>query len=152
MLNKKPVIDKKHYEFSILDCRLLSAHFEGNKEYVPNSDISINYNLTVKHNYVDAEDMLHLLLNVDVNSQDSPIILAVLYGARFNFEHKPEKPEDIAFIAEINCAAIVFPFMREMIADLTTRAGLPPLLLPPVNFVDFYKNNHKHPDAGVGEV
>ena len=146
MLSKKPVIDKKHYEFSIEDCRLVTARFEGNKEYVPNSDIKINYNLMVRHNYVDDGDILNLLLNVEVNCQDSPILLGVQYGARFNFKHKPEKPEDIAYIAEINCATIVFPFVREFIADLTIRAGLPPLLLPPVNFVDLYNKNHKHTD------
>lgn len=38
--------------------------------------------------------------------------------------------------AEINAPAIIFPFVREAIASLTARAGIPPILLQPLNFVD----------------
>ncbi|MCY7357018.1 MAG: protein-export chaperone SecB [Rudanella sp.] len=38
--------------------------------------------------------------------------------------------------ADINAPAIVFPFVRETIASLTTRAGIPTVLLQPLNFVD----------------
>jgi preprotein translocase subunit SecB len=37
--------------------------------------------------------------------------------------------------AKINCPAMMFPYVRETIADLTRRAGFPPLHLPPINFV-----------------
>jgi preprotein translocase subunit SecB len=37
--------------------------------------------------------------------------------------------------AKINCPALMFPYLRETIADVTRRAGLPALHLPPINFV-----------------
>ena len=36
------------------------------------------------------------------------------------------------------CPNILFPFVREMISDLVTRAGFPQLLLAPVNFDALY--------------
>jgi preprotein translocase subunit SecB len=48
-------------------------------------------------------------------------------------------------LARINCAAMIFPFLREAIADVTRRAGMSPLLLPPVNFLELFKNKPAPP-------
>ena len=58
----------------------------------------------------------------------------------FEFEEELEEG-DIARIAGINCAAILFPYIRETVADLTRRGGFPPLHLAPVNFVEVFKAN-----------
>ena len=45
---------------------------------------------------------------------------------------------DITILEEfskINAPALMFPFVRETIADLTLKSGYPPLLLPPINIV-----------------
>ena len=39
------------------------------------------------------------------------------------------------------CPNILFPFAREMISDLVTRAGFPQLLLAPVNFDALYQQH-----------
>jgi preprotein translocase subunit SecB len=39
----------------------------------------------------------------------------------------------------INAPAIIFPFIRETIASLSTKAGLMPIIIQPVNFVDLNK-------------
>ena len=41
--------------------------------------------------------------------------------------------------ATINCPAILFPYLRETLADLTRRAGFPPLHLPVTNFIKLAK-------------
>jgi preprotein translocase subunit SecB len=83
-----------------------------------------------------------LFLKVEVSGESAPInVFSIEMGGRFQVKEKPAA-EKIGEIAEINCAAIVFPFAREVIADLTRRSGLPPFLLPPINFVEFYKTNH----------
>jgi preprotein translocase subunit SecB len=35
--------------------------------------------------------------------------------------------------AQVSAPALVFPFLRETIASITAKAGMPPLLLPPMN-------------------
>ncbi len=46
--------------------------------------------------------------------------------------------EDMTPLLEITCPNILFPYAREMISDLVTRAGFPPVLLNPVNFEVLY--------------
>ncbi|WP_353685157.1 protein-export chaperone SecB [Thermodesulfovibrio sp. 3907-1M] len=58
----------------------------------------------------------------------------------FVFDKIPEKDE-LERIVHINCSSIIFPFIRESIADLTIKAGLPPLILDPVNFVAMYESS-----------
>ena len=36
---------------------------------------------------------------------------------------------------------VLFPYVREVVSDLTTRGGFPPLILSPVNFDALY---HQH--------
>ena len=36
------------------------------------------------------------------------------------------------------CPGILFPYAREAVSDLITRAGFPPLVLSPVNFDALY--------------
>ncbi|WP_338762038.1 protein-export chaperone SecB [Bernardetia sp. ABR2-2B] len=37
--------------------------------------------------------------------------------------------------AKVNAPAIIFPFVREHLASVSMKAGINPILLPPVNFV-----------------
>jgi preprotein translocase subunit SecB len=37
--------------------------------------------------------------------------------------------------------SVLFPYLREVVSDLSTRGGFPPLILSPVNFDALY---HQH--------
>jgi preprotein translocase subunit SecB len=39
----------------------------------------------------------------------------------------------------IVCPNVLFPYARETVSDLITRAGFPPVLLAPVNFEAIYQ-------------
>lgn len=131
----------KLYKFDFQDYRLLSAHFDLNRNFEPGPDMQVNTNLSFTHDYLDDLNTLRLFMKVEVTGESAPLQVAVEVGGMFIFSKKPVENK-MAEIAEINCASILFPFVRETIADLTRRSGLPPFLLPPINFVEFYKNNH----------
>jgi preprotein translocase subunit SecB len=84
---------------------------------------------------------------VNVTGNESPFNLLVEYGGMFLFEDEVPAPNEIVRIAEINCATILFPFVREAIAEITRRAGIGQMLLQPMNFVELYSTNH--PDEAV---
>ncbi len=46
--------------------------------------------------------------------------------------------ENLDPILGVACPNILFPYVRETISDLVTRAGFPPVLLAPVNFEAMY--------------
>ncbi len=55
----------------------------------------------------------------------------------FQIRNVPES--DLPQILGIACPNIIFPYARETISDLVTRAGFPPVLLNPVNFEALYQ-------------
>jgi len=129
------------FEFQLEDIRLISVHFDINQSFKEGKDVHMAINLTMQHEF-PKPDLLRLIVSVDVKGEDAPISINASIGSLFRFKTKPDSVEEISKIAEIHGAAITFPFLREVIADITRRAGLPPLMLQPINFVEFYKNNH----------
>jgi len=47
-------------------------------------------------------------------------------------------PEDLDPLLGIGCPTILYPYVREAISDLVTRAGFPAVVLAPVSFEQIY--------------
>lgn len=57
--------------------------------------------------------------------------------------------EDLDPLLGIACPTIIYPYVREAISDLVTRAGFPPVLLAPVSFEALYAQRAQQgADAG----
>lgn len=46
--------------------------------------------------------------------------------------------DDLPVLLNVTCPNILFPYVREVVSDLSTRAGFPPVILNPVNFEVLY--------------
>lgn len=67
-----------------------------------------------------------------------------------NFEEKQHNQ-----LLGIHCPNILFPFIRESVAELVTKGGFPQLLLNPVNFEGLYQQHQqalKEQSAGSNQV
>ena len=139
----KDISNKKGVNFKFLDFRLLDSVFHVNREFKPSEgeNIEIATDFTLGHEATG--EMVNVFLKVTSDGKKAPFSFVLEGAGSFEFEEVPEE-EDIARIASINCAAIMFPYIRETVADLTRRAGFPPLHLAPVNFVEAFKANLKH--------
>ena len=65
------------------------------------------------------------------------------------------KEPDRNYILASQCMNILFPYAREVISDLITRGGFPPLILSPVNFDALYQQHikqQKEKERGTEEV
>jgi len=92
----------------------------------------------------DKKGQIITVVEVDIGDLEKeksgyPCDLIINYAGFFSIKPEDLTEKDIKRIAGINCAAIIFPFLREEIADLTMKAFNKPLLLPPVNFVALFK-------------
>jgi len=47
-------------------------------------------------------------------------------------------PADLEPLIAVGCPTILYPYVRETISDLVTRAGFPPVVLAPVSFEALY--------------
>jgi preprotein translocase subunit SecB len=57
--------------------------------------------------------------------------------------------QDLEPLLGIGCPTILYPYVREVISDLVTRAGFPAVLLAPVSFEQMYMDR-KQQEAAAG--
>jgi preprotein translocase subunit SecB len=95
-----------------------------------NPEIEIDYKKDEKHIFVQ--------INIEFDNPNAPFNFNIGIVGSFEFDIDISS-ENMESVVNINCSALLFPFLSETIADITRRAGFPPLILPPVNFVNLYK-------------
>jgi len=130
------------YKFSFEDFRLLSVHFDLKTEeekFEIKKNVEVSTNLTIKHSYFTREKKLRLIMTIDICGKDLPFSISVKGGSLYHFPKPVKDKLTLDKIAQINCAAIAYPYLREIVADIVRRSGLPQLNLPPVNFLGVYE-------------
>ena len=107
----------------------------------PNIDIKIDLGLSKVGNG-NYEVVLKIITNATTDSGKTMFLAELLHAGLFaiNPELAPETHEKILLT---ECATIIFPFARRLIADLVQESGFPPLLLEPVNFEAIYNSRQK---------
>jgi preprotein translocase subunit SecB len=127
----------------IRDLNLLSVNFEINNKFMhKQKEDSFIPEIAIDNIIVKKKKELLLLLGVRKIKGNVPYYFEVRAGASFIFDKLPSK-KILEQFAKINCPAIIFPYIRETIADLTRRAGFPPLHLDPINFIEMGKRVDK---------
>lgn len=113
---------------------ITTLFFSVNNDYKPVSKITINPEIEKKNEYNGNGHKLKVFLKVSLNSGNIPFYFTVEGFGMFTFDGEPDE-QTLKNVSSINAPAIIFPYIRETIADLTRRAGFAPLHLQPINFV-----------------
>ena len=79
-----------------------------------------------------------LVVTVTAKSGDKTLFLVEASQAGV-FQIRNVTDGDLAPVLGIVCPNVLFPYARETVSDLITRAGFPPVLLAPVNFETIYQ-------------
>lgn len=98
---------------------------------VPEHKLAIDTGFTVEGNYL----WVTVTAKVHAELEGKPYF-QVEVSMRGLFERSGETSLPSDQFGKVNGPAILFPFVREHLANLTLRANLPPILLPPINFVE----------------
>jgi len=130
------------HEFRIAGIRLNESHFSLIREFKWEKNKSIEIKQNVEVGYKTKDKVLLVMVSVSSDSENQPFRFSVAWEGAFAFKEMPSK-ENLDRIADINCAAIIFPYVRETIADLTRCANIPPFNLPPFNFPAMYEEKQK---------
>jgi len=110
----------------------------------------ININVQVQANGI-AENMFEVSLLIEAKAthdQETAFLIELTYAGIFTLSGASD--EILKAHLLIECPQLLFPFARNIIADITREGGMPPLLLNPINFADlYYQQNapefNKHP-------
>jgi len=97
------------------------------------------------------EGVYEIVLTVTVTAklaEDKTLFLVeVAQAGIFQIRNIPQA--DLEPILGITCPNILFPYVRETISDMVSRAGFPPVLLNPVNFELMYQQQKEQPEAAA---
>ena len=91
-----------------------------------------------------AEDSYEVVIAVTVTVKFNDKTVYLIEAHQAGIFHISGFPDDILRRTLTTvCPNILFPFAREVVADLVTRGGFPQLLLAPVNFEALYQQHQE---------
>lgn len=129
--------EKKNIEsgFRIHNILLLESNFSrietvifNNPEIKQNVNIEATVNINPANNIVSVKQTLHYSQEYKGIEQISAKISMI--GV---FEKYGDSPLDLEQFGHVNGAAIIYPYIREHLSNLSAKAGLGLIFLPPVN-------------------
>jgi preprotein translocase subunit SecB len=130
----QPNSSQKDFQMAFESFRIVNLSFAINSNFEQDKAINMNPEIAVANMYDKQNKTLNIRVKVSLSEGNMPFSFDVVGEGRFVFKMKPDE-QTLARVEKINGPAIIYPYVRETIADLTRRAGYPPLHLPPVNFV-----------------
>jgi preprotein translocase subunit SecB len=102
-----------------------------------NPNLQINFNVQVRNLQEDAYEVA-LSLEGEAKSDEGVLYkIELIYAGAFLLRNLPQ--DAIQPILFIECPALLFPFVRRIVADLSREGGFPPLLLDPIDFAGLYR-------------
>jgi preprotein translocase subunit SecB len=102
-----------------------------------NPNLQINFNVQVRNL---QEDTFEVALSLEGEARSDEGVLyniELVYAGVFVLRNLPQ--EAIQPVLFIECPALLFPFVRRLVADLSREGGFPPLLLDPIDFAGLYR-------------
>jgi preprotein translocase subunit SecB len=101
-------------------------------------DISVNVNVNAKPM---AEKDFEVSLSLTAKATGGETLLFSIeldYCGIFRIVNVPK--ENTLPMVMIECPRLLFPFARQILADVSRQAGFPPLYIDPVDFAALYRN------------
>ena len=86
-----------------------------------------------------AEGLYEVIVTVTVTAKAGEKTLFLAEAAQAGiFTVRGVPAEELEPLLSIGCPTILYPYVREVISDVVTRGGFPPVLLAPVSFEALY--------------
>lgn len=121
--------------YKLLNIILIESNFkrQANIQFT-NPDFNNELNINVEDSKKDNKLFITVTASLEGTlKEENQFSFLTKYVGIFEFDDNLELSIDQ--FAKINGPAIIFPFIREHIASLSLKAGIDPILLPPINFV-----------------
>ncbi len=78
-----------------------------------------------------------LCINVAAKRAETAMFsVSLVYSGLFQFVSV--RPDDVEPLIWIECPRLLFPFSRQILAEITREGGYPPLLINPIDFTPLY--------------
>ncbi|HIJ39015.1 MAG TPA: protein-export chaperone SecB [Rhodospirillaceae bacterium] len=108
-------------------------------------ELSVRVDLNAQP-FAESRFEVVLQLVVEAKIKEKLVFLADLSYAGLFTLNLPE--EHVQPVLLIECPRLLFPFARNIIADMTRDGGFPPVLLQPIDFMTLYRSRMEELAAG----
>jgi preprotein translocase subunit SecB len=133
--NNQPVFSIEKVYVKDLSLEIPNAPQSFLEREAPTVDVQLH------HNSNGVEDGVYqtvLTVTVTAKVQEKTLFLVEAAQAGI-FVIRNVPAQELEAVLAIACPNILFPYVREVISDVVTRAGFPPVVLSPVNFEAIYQ-------------
>ncbi len=143
-------------QFSIQKLYLKDASFESPD--TPQSfrftkwEPKIDLNLTNTQTHIEG-DVFEAVLCVTATiklEEKTAFLIEVHFAGLFSISGFDEIEQK--YLLGSQAMNVLFPYVREVVSDMTVRGGFPPLILSPVNFDALYQQHLKQQDSSPQET
>ncbi|MEW6571519.1 MAG: protein-export chaperone SecB [Nitrospirota bacterium] len=129
-------------KFKIVSIKQIESHFALNPDFKSKRGQYVEINYDVNVSFEKKDKMVSVIVSILSDGKKQPFTFNIATLGLFRFNKLLTKRQ-LERVAYINCASIIFPYIRESIADLTRRADIPTFHLDPVNFIAMYEEREK---------
>lgn len=142
------------YKFSLNEIILLENNFKRDNQITHSENYTHNVQIEVESNINDKDKCLNVFLTVKYiggiqgngEIKNKEVESQIKMAGLFSYIDA-EKGLTIDQFSNINGPAIIFPFVREHLGNLSIKAGIKAILLPPFDFVSNSKKIKKDSDT-----
>ncbi len=112
----------------------------------PQMDVSVDVNA---RNFGPDQYEVELSLSAKAKHNNEAIfIVEASYAGAFEIKNMPR--EQLEGVMLVECPRLLFPFMRQIIADATRNGNFPPLMLEPIDFMAIFLANRQREQQSGG--
>lgn len=111
----------------------------------PNIELNLSFK-TIKIDEYIYETIIHAVIDAKVNNEQM-FLIEIDQAAIFQMRNIPA--DQMELLQNIECPNFIFPYLRESVSDLTSRAGFLPVILAPVNFAYLYEQKKQTADPSI---
>ena len=130
---------------SFIDFRIIKINFAVNTAFNGSGQATVRTEFKMRHEL--HNNRLRVFLAIFFDDKSAPFSINIEGMGTFELSCKFNENE-LENLCSDQCAITIFPYMRETIADITRRAGFPPLQIPQINFQQVFskqrEDNHQH--------
>ncbi len=114
--------------------------FAAMKQEEPDVNINVNVNFSgLKDEVYTEDDIFEVVLGIEATctvGKETAFLLELEYAGLFTLNVDDETRGAMLLI---ECPRLLFPFARNILADVSREGGFPPLMLGPMDFASMYQ-------------
>ena len=108
------------------------------EENFQKTDYTIQFNREIKKTEENPQKY-RVVLEADIKDKNGRMELSIEIVGIFTSDYNEQDADLVKSIIQDNTTAILFPYLRSQISLVTTQPEFSPIILPPMNIVEMFK-------------